>query len=68
MTLTEGDVMNGPEQPDASVAEPAFAEEVIPPELAAVLSTSTEALEKFVKLPARPLKRRALQGQTQVLL
>ena len=49
----------------AAEAEPTFAEEVIPPEMAAALRTTTEALEKFVKLPARPLKKRDLHGQTQ---
>ena len=56
-----------PAQGGAAVEpEPVFDEEVIPPEMAAVLQTSREALEKFVKLPARPVKQRTLYGQTQV--
>lgn len=53
---------------NASEAEPTFAEEVIPPEMAAALSTTPQALEKFVKLPPRPLKRRGFQAPTQVTL
>lgn len=46
--------------------EPSFAEEVIPAEMAAALSCSIQDLEKFIKLPARPLNKRPLQGHTQV--
>lgn len=68
VSLAEGDILPPLEEGGPPVeAEPTFAEEVIPPEMAAALSTTTEALEKFVKLPARPLKKRDLHGQTQVL-
>lgn len=67
MSLTEGDMLPPVEEGGPAVeAEPTFAEEVIPPDMAAALSTTTEELEKFVKLPARPLKTRVLHGQTQV--
>ena len=67
VSLTERDILPPIEEGGPSMeAEPIFAEEAIPPEMAAALSTTTEALEKFVKLPARPLKKRILHGQTQV--